>query len=121
MAGTRSPRRPGAARAGADRAARVPRRRPRRPVTTGKNPLTTYRAIFDGAGFNWFFPWVHGDARDTAASNLQQTLIATTTLILTGLAVAFAFRCGLFNIGGTGPVHRRLGHGRVDRLVLRRG
>ena len=27
-------------------------------VTTGSNPLTTYRAIFDGAGFNWFFPWV---------------------------------------------------------------
>ena len=26
----------------------------------------------------------------------------TTTLILTGLAVAFAFRCGLFNIGGQG-------------------
>ena len=34
--------------------------------------------------------------------NLQQTLIATTTLILVGLAVAFAFRCGLFNIGGQG-------------------
>ena len=26
----------------------------------------------------------------------------TTTLIFTGLAVAFAFRCGLFNIGGQG-------------------
>ena len=26
----------------------------------------------------------------------------TTPLILTGLAVAFAFRCGLFNIGGQG-------------------
>ena len=37
-----------------------------------------------------------------AALNLQQTLIATTPLILTGLAVAFAFRCGLFNIGGQG-------------------
>ncbi len=71
-------------------------------VTTGKNPLTTYRAIFDGAGFNWFFPWVTGNERSLAALNMQQTLIATTTLILTGLAVAFAFRCGLFNIGGTG-------------------
>ena len=71
-------------------------------VTTGKNPLTTYRAIFDGAGFNWFFPWVTGDARSFAALNMQQTLIITTTLILTGLAVAFAFRCGLFNIGGQG-------------------
>ena len=71
-------------------------------VTTGSNPLTTYRAIFDGAGFNWLFPWVTGDERADAAANLQQTLIITTTLILTGLAVAFAFRCGLFNIGGQG-------------------
>ncbi len=71
-------------------------------ATTGKNPLTTYRAIFDGAGFNWFFPWVSGTERADAASNMQQTLIITTSLILTGLAVAFAFRCGLFNIGGTG-------------------
>ncbi len=29
-------------------------------------------------------------------------MIQTTTLILVGLAVAFAFRCGLFNIGGQG-------------------
>jgi len=71
-------------------------------ITTGSNPLTTYRAIFDGAGFNWFFPWVTGLERANAAANMQQTLIYTTTLILTGLAVAFAFRCGLFNIGGTG-------------------
>jgi simple sugar transport system permease protein len=71
-------------------------------ATTGSNPLTTYRAIFDGAGFNWFFPWVTGDERSLAALNMQQTLILTTSLILTGLAVAFAFRCGLFNIGGTG-------------------
>src|SRR5205823_6846329 len=28
--------------------------------------------------------------------------LATSTLILTGLAVAFAFRCGMFNIGGQG-------------------
>ena len=34
--------------------------------------------------------------------NLQQTLIVTTPLILCGLAVAFAFRCGMFNIGGQG-------------------
>src|SRR5581483_9365512 len=69
---------------------------------TGHNPLSTYRAIFNGTGLNWFFPWVLGGDRATAATNLQQTLILTTTLILTGLAVAFAFRCGLFNIGGQG-------------------
>lgn len=69
---------------------------------TGHNPLSTYRAIFEGTGLNWFFPWISSDDRIVAALNLQQTLIATTPLILTGLAVAFAFRCGLFNIGGQG-------------------
>jgi general nucleoside transport system permease protein len=75
-------------------------------VTTGKNPINTYKAIFNGTGLNWLFPWVKGSEpggeRFTAALNLQQTLIITTTLILCGLAVAFAFRCGLFNIGGQG-------------------
>jgi general nucleoside transport system permease protein len=71
-------------------------------VTTGKNPLATYKAIFEGTGLNWLFPWVHGTERVTAALNLQETLLLTTPLILTGIAVAFAFRCGLFNIGGQG-------------------
>lgn len=71
-------------------------------VATGHNPLQTYRAIFNGAGLNWLFPWVHGVARQTAAFNLQETGLLVTTLVLTGLAVAFAFRCGLFNIGGQG-------------------
>jgi simple sugar transport system permease protein len=71
-------------------------------VTTHKNPLNTYKEIFNGTGLNWLFPWIHGQERVNAALNLQQTLIYATTLILTGLAVAFAFRCGLFNIGGQG-------------------
>jgi simple sugar transport system permease protein len=71
-------------------------------LATGHNPFTTYKAIFDGTGLNWIFPWTSPDDRTTAALNLQQTLIQTTPLILTGLAVAFAFRCGLFNIGGQG-------------------
>ncbi len=69
---------------------------------TGSNPFTTYQAIFEGSGLQWLFPWVTGDDRAIAAINFQQTLIVTTPLILTGLAVAFAFRCGLFNIGGQG-------------------
>ena len=71
-------------------------------LVTGHNPLSTYKAIFNGTGLNWFFPWTSGDDRTTAALNLQQTLIITTPLILVGLAVAFAFRAGLFNIGGQG-------------------
>ncbi|MGH3100607.1 MAG: ABC transporter permease, partial [Thermoleophilia bacterium] len=70
-------------------------------VTTGKNPLTTYRAIFDGTGLNPA-QWLDEETRVIAELNLQSTLILTTPLILTGLAVAFAFRCGLFNIGGQG-------------------
>jgi general nucleoside transport system permease protein len=89
-------------------------------ITTGKNPLSTYKAIFEGTGLSWFFevgsydvglpftdervwfPWNTNSFESVAAFNLQQTLVLTTTLILTGLAVAFAFRCGLFNIGGQG-------------------
>src|SRR3989442_4096410 len=88
-------------------------------LATGKNPLRTYQAIFEGAGLNWFFHcgnhhidipfrndhvwfWWNTNTAGTAAYNLAQTLATSTPLILTGLAVAFAFRCGLFNIGGQG-------------------
>ncbi|HZN21429.1 MAG TPA: ABC transporter permease [Gaiellaceae bacterium] len=82
--------------------------------------LETYRAIFRGSGLSWFFelgshdigvpfsdasvwfPWNTDDIASLAAANLQQTLILWTALVLVGLAVAFAFRCGLFNIGGQG-------------------
>ena len=70
-------------------------------AATGHDPLVTYHDIFDGAGLNWFgHPTTN--TVPTAPYNLTQTLLATTTLILTGLAVAFAFRCGMFNIGGQG-------------------
>jgi general nucleoside transport system permease protein len=68
-------------------------------LLTGGNPIETYKAIWDGTGLNpvaWF------EDGEVAQLNLQQTLLITTPLILTGLAVAFAFRCGLFNIGGQG-------------------
>ena len=71
-------------------------------LVTHKNPISTYKAIFNGTGLNWFFPWTSHADRVTASYNLQATLLLMTTLILTGLAVAFAFRCGLFNIGGQG-------------------
>jgi simple sugar transport system permease protein len=86
-------------------------------LATGSNPIEVYKGIWNGTGLEWFyrvgsyqvglpfsdaeiwFPW---DPSSRAAENLQQTLLLTSTLILTGLAVAFAFRCGLFNIGGQG-------------------
>ncbi len=71
-------------------------------LATGHNPFSTYHSIFNGTGLNWLFPWVSGAERSTAAGNLQQTLITATPLLLTGLAVSFAFRAGMFNIGGQG-------------------
>jgi simple sugar transport system permease protein len=70
-------------------------------LATGHNPLLAYRDIFNGAGLNWIFHPTT-DVANTSAYDLSQTLLQTTTLILCGLAVAFAFRCGMFNIGGQG-------------------
>jgi general nucleoside transport system permease protein len=70
-------------------------------LVTGGNPIDTYKAIWDGTGLNPA-QWLDEEDRAVAQLNLQQTLLITTPLILTGLAVAFAFRCGLFNIGGQG-------------------
>ncbi len=71
-------------------------------LATGHNPILAYRDIIRGAGLDWLLhPW-RTNTVETAPYNLTQTLLQTTTLILTGLAVAFAFRCGLFNIGGQG-------------------
>jgi simple sugar transport system permease protein len=69
-------------------------------LATGHDPISTYRAIWNGTGLTWLIPG-YGNRADSA-SNLQQTLLVTTPLILCGLAVAFAFRCGMFNIGGEG-------------------
>jgi general nucleoside transport system permease protein len=71
-------------------------------LITGHNPLTAYRAIFEGTGFNWPYRFLTGQDTSEAARDLQQTLVVATPLMLTALAVAFAFRCGLFNIGGQG-------------------
>ncbi len=54
----------------------------------GKNPVTAYIALVQGAFGNIF--------------SIGETLENTTPLILTGLAVAFAFRAKLFNIGAEG-------------------
>lgn len=73
-------------------------------AATGNNPVSAYQAIFEGTGLNWFFPWVTGEERAGAARDLQQTLLVATPLMLTAIAVAFAFRAGLFNIGGQGQL-----------------
>jgi ABC-type uncharacterized transport system permease subunit len=70
-------------------------------LATGHNPLSAYKAIFEGTGLNPLSYFTE-EERDAAWSDLQQTLIVFTPLVLTAIAVAFAFRCGMFNIGGQG-------------------
>lgn len=59
-------------------------------VLSDANPLAAYLALFKGA-FG-------------SAVNVGRTLEKATPLILGGLAVAFAFKAGLFNIGGQGQL-----------------
>jgi simple sugar transport system permease protein len=72
-------------------------------AATGRNPVTAYSGIAEGAGLTWFFhiPW-NTSTDSLVTYNLTQTLLQTSSLMLAGLAVAFAFRCGLFNIGAQG-------------------
>jgi ABC-type uncharacterized transport system permease subunit len=64
--------------------------------------LVVFKEIFEGAGLNWIAHPTTNLVTSIAAYNISQTLLQTTPLILTGLSVAFAFRCGMFNIGGNG-------------------
>ncbi len=59
-------------------------------VISGANPLQAYGALFKGA-FG-------------SPVAIQRTLEKATPLIFSGLAVAFAFKAGLFNIGAQGQL-----------------
>ncbi len=56
----------------------------------GRNPVTVYAALINGSLDGW--------------PNLSVTLQLTTPLIFTGLAVAVAFRSGIWNIGVEGQM-----------------
>jgi simple sugar transport system permease protein len=71
-------------------------------LATGHDPIQAYWGILKGAGLTWFAHPNLDPLGSLTTYNLTQTILRTSTLILTGLAVAFAFRCGLFNIGGNG-------------------
>lgn len=60
-------------------------------IFSGASPIDTYAALFQGAFGSW--------------EALGHTIENATPLILTGLAVAFAFRGGLFNIGADGQFY----------------
>lgn len=59
-------------------------------LATRANPFYAYWQLFQGA-FGGLY-------------NISETLVAAIPLMLTGLAVAFAFRAGLFNIGAEGQL-----------------
>ncbi|UCB44714.1 MAG: ABC transporter permease [Spirochaetota bacterium] len=58
---------------------------------SGANVYAAYKGLWQGS---------FGNARTIA-----ETFVSTTPYILTGLAVAFGFRCGLFNIGAEGQLY----------------
>ncbi len=59
-------------------------------LVAGDNPLTAYWELCKGS-FGGSY-------------NISETLVSSIPLMLTGLAVAFAFRAGLFNIGAEGQL-----------------
>ena len=48
-------------------------------ITTGKNPVNTYKAIFEGAGLNWFFqiPWDFDSIAPTSRPRVGWAAIRT--------------------------------------------
>ncbi|HZB44298.1 MAG TPA: ABC transporter permease, partial [Pyrinomonadaceae bacterium] len=60
-------------------------------LLVGDNPLKVYGLLL-GSALSW-------------PDGIGETLFNATPLIFTGLAVAVAFRCGLFNIGAEGQLY----------------
>jgi general nucleoside transport system permease protein len=56
----------------------------------GDNPIDAYSQLKDGSFGSWY--------------NFSETVVSAIPLMLAGLAVAFTFRAGLFNIGAEGQV-----------------
>ena len=71
---------------------------------TWDSASAAYAAMFEGAIFNphTVSASFHGGSVGAIFYPLSQTASDATPLILTGLAVAVAFRAGLFNIGAAG-------------------
>ena len=59
-------------------------------ICIGENPFTAFSYLFRGGLMN--------------IERIGNTLATATTLLLVGLSVSFAFKTGLFNIGGSGQM-----------------
>jgi ABC-type uncharacterized transport system permease subunit len=77
-------------------------------LAAGANPFTVYARLFENSGLSWPLQFLPGNPLNVdprlSELYLTSTIVVATPLVLTGLAVAFAFRCGLFNIGGQGQL-----------------
>ena len=69
-------------------------------LAIGRNPLLVYSLLFRET-----FGWFEGLRFHPNWFGLGQVVFKATTLVFTGLSVAFAFRAGLFNIGGEGQIY----------------
>lgn len=70
-----------------------------RPGDLISEVLRPYQALVQGSVFDW-----QGKTFAAQIYPLTETLTVATPLILAGLAVALAFRAGLFNIGAQGQI-----------------
>ncbi|MDP4088586.1 MAG: ABC transporter permease [Bacillota bacterium] len=73
-------------------------------LVTGHNPVDAYRELLRGAGLLVTVSDNTDWKEIVFNKRFGDTLLNMTTLILTGLSVAFAFRTGLFNIGAAGQM-----------------
>lgn len=72
-------------------------------LVAGANPIEAYGAMLQGAV--------------GSVGSLATTLVRTTPLLLTGLAVALSFRAGIFNVGAEGQLYAGAGLATVVALL----
>src|SRR5205807_169231 len=79
-------------------------------LASGANPLSTYRAIFDGSGLNWLFPCVTGLLKATVGAHE-----VITTIMLNWIAVWVG--SWLFGHGGALQSHANGGSTPVSNPI----
>ncbi|MFV0412963.1 MAG: ABC transporter permease [Oscillospiraceae bacterium] len=70
-------------------------------LLVGKNPLVAFQSLLQGSGF---LPKENYSAYKGMLTDFMDTLDALTPMLFAALAVAVAFKAGLFNIGVSGQM-----------------
>ena len=89
-------------------------------LITGHNPIATYKAIFDGTGLQWLFPWTTGEDRDDRGA--QPAADADPHDAADPRRAGGRVRVPRRPVQHRrpGPVHHGLDRGGLGRLVVRR-